>query len=219
MRRFVTPLALVLFSFALAGCGPAGGWLALLVALAVATLAGCAESHSTHPDVDADVETADAAPDAGHWEACCDSTGRLDSCWCPGGWSCNYGLGLRNCPDGSCYYEYEPGPHCGDADAGAPVDAGGTWETCCEGGALTSCFCPAGVECNYGAYTICADGSCTYGVCSPGVDAGPTGGIWEPCCVDFRVSSCFCPAGVACNYGFYTDCGDGTCTFPGATCP
>jgi hypothetical protein len=33
------------------------------------------------------------------------------------------------------------------------------------------------------------------------------------------IDSCFCPAGVACNYGWYEDCGAGVCVFPGEACP
>ncbi|HJL18263.1 MAG TPA: hypothetical protein RMH99_21545 [Sandaracinaceae bacterium LLY-WYZ-13_1] len=42
---------------------------------------------------------------------------------------------------------------------------------------------------------------------------GDAGGTWSDCCVDGVVDSCFCPAGAACNYGWYTDCGGGTCAF------
>ena len=43
-------------------------------------------------------------------------------------------------------------------------------------------------------------------------------GSWEACCVDGRIDSCCCPAGVACNYGWYTSCGDGTCVGPAEMC-
>lgn len=44
-------------------------------------------------------------------------------------------------------------------------------------------------------------------------------GYWEACCVDGHVDMCCCPAGVACNYGWYDSCGDGVCVFPGDACP
>jgi len=44
---------------------------------------------------------------------------------------------------------------------------------------------------------------------------GDTGGYWERCCRDGRLSTCYCPAGVACNYGDFIDCGDGTCGYGG----
>ena len=55
------------------------------------------------------------------------------------------------------------------------------------------------------------------------VDAGPPGfdageGTWESCCNDGIIDTCFCPAGAACNYGWYTPCSATTCTF-GEACP
>jgi hypothetical protein len=110
-------------------------------------------------------------------------------------------------------------------DAGDAGDAEGHWEPCCEDGVVTTCFCPAGVACNYGWYTPCDDGSCVGGVGAicpeddAGTDAGDdAGGQWEPCCEDGIITTCFCPAETICNYGLYVDCGDGTCTH-GEACP
>lgn len=181
MRRPVAPLLLVLFALALAGCGPAGGaWLVVLVALALA-VAGCSESHTVGPD--GEVVEPDGAPDP--WDAggpscavsvrCCQD-GLLASCCCSADASCNYGLGMIECGDGTCGYEWEGSREeiCGEVpDAG--VDAGGDWEPCCDDatGTIDSCFCPAGVECNYGLFRTCDDGRCTsFGAC-PEDDAGP----------------------------------------------
>jgi hypothetical protein len=113
-----------------------------------------------------------------------------------------------------------------EMDAGDAIDAGGRWERCCVEGSVDSCFCPAGWACNYGWFEDCGDGTCidpgSEDVCSGdgGVDAGPdAGGTFEPCCVAGHIDTCFCPAGAECNYGFFEDCGDGTCTDPGSMCP
>jgi hypothetical protein len=103
-----------------------------------------------------------------------------------------------------------------DGDGTPRPDLGdGTWEPCCEDGQITTCFCPAGAECNYGRGL---DQCGTDGGRDATVDAAPdTGdGTWQTCCVDGRIDTCFCPAGVACNYGMgLQDCGDGTCAqFP-----
>ncbi len=45
-------------------------------------------------------------------------------------------------------------------------------------------------------------------------DTGPEecDGTWESCCNgDGMVDQCCCPDGMACNFGWYNDCGDGTC--------
>lgn len=116
----------------------------------------------------------------------------------------------------------DTGPDMGDAD----VDGGGVWERCCNGGVIDSCYCPAGWACNYGWFTDCGDGTCEdpgSGTMCP-VDAGPpdaapdAGGYWEPCCVDGTITTCFCPAGLACNYGWFNDCGGGTCVGPTEMC-
>lgn len=49
-------------------------------------------------------------------------------------------------------------------------------------------------------------------------DADPDG-TWEPCCSNGRIETCFCPVGMACNYGWFEDCGDQTCVNAGEECP
>ena len=126
--------------------------------------------------------------------------------------------------------------HGRDDDAGPVADAGrdarvpgfdagleGTWETCCVEGRIDSCFCEAGWSCNYGWFTDCGGGTCSYTPEECPADAGvPDAGLdgtWEPCCNAGLIESCFCPAGFACNYGWYNDCGDGTCTELDIMCP
>ena len=54
-----------------------------------------------------------------------------------------------------------------------PPDTGGYWEACCEGGEITTCYCPAGMACNYGWFEECPDGSCSnFGCPDVGTDAG-----------------------------------------------
>lgn len=46
---------------------------------------------------------------------------------------------------------------------------------------------------------------------------GGRDGTWETCCVNGRLSTCFCPAKAACNYGLgLVTCPDGTCSWGGA---
>lgn len=132
-----------------------------------------------------------------------------------------------------------------DASDARDADVEGHWQSCCEDGEVSTCFCPANMACNYGMYADCGDGTCSYdpNQCEAPVDAGDTGdadrpdadrpdaaqpdadqpdadaadtgpdadGTWQTCCKDGVVDTCFCPSGMACNYGWYTDCGDGTC--------
>lgn len=118
-------------------------------------------------------------------------------------------------------------------DAGGRRDAGpdgsnpdggdGHWETCCISGHVSTCFCPAEHSCNFGWFDICDDGTCAdYGACD--IDAGfppPDGGdgTWEPCCLGGEITTCHCPAGAACNFGWFNDCGGGTCVDPHLMCP
>ena len=115
-----------------------------------------------------------------------------------------------------------------DARVGGPDARAGHCEPCCGfaaefgycGSGTASCFCPAGVACNY-AFG-CIDGGSL-------LDAGPaadSGGTDEPCCMFDdggllgAVSSCFCPAGTACGFAPFLDCGDGTCVVGDAgACP
>lgn len=113
----------------------------------------------------------------------------------------------------------------------------GYWVPCCQvGGVVGSCFCRTDATCNYADFMICDDGTCNDGAegCPDGdaesVDAekpdirllddeGPDAGTWEPCCKDGVVDSCFCPAGMACNYGIFDECSDGSCVVGAGTCP
>lgn len=111
-----------------------------------------------------------------------------------------------------------------DAGRDAGADAGGTWHSCCVDGVVDTCLCPPDWICNYGAYLLCPDGTCSYEhVCDEVGDAGvgelDAGGLWEACCQDGVIESCFCPADAICNYGWFNDCGDGTCVDPGLMCP
>lgn len=176
--RLAVHVCLAVLALGLVGCGPGGAWAALALVLAwvaALTLAGCSDSHTPAPD---DAQVADAETDAGGtWERCC-IDGRLSTCHCPAGVACNYGKGLIVCDDGvRCGHSFTGGFDdeerrriCGDdagigADAG--IDAGGSWEPCCdeETGMVTTCFCPADTACNYGWFEICADGRCSYGPC------------------------------------------------------
>jgi len=226
---FLRAAALLFFGVALSGCGPGAAWalaLAAMLGLGSLALSGCSESHTPRPD--GEVPAADGGGDSGggSWERCCDD-GRVSSCFCPAMTACNYGMGLVVCDDGSCGYGWPGSGFSCPPDAGPAPDAGGDWEPCCEDGVITTCFCPADHECNYGWFTTCPDGSCTHGgaeTCGTAADAGVARdagepGTWDPCCVDGRVDVCFCPAGAICNYGLYEDCGEGTCAWPGEGCP
>jgi hypothetical protein len=201
--RFLSPVLLVLFGLALAGCaGTPWAALPLLLSLLSLVVAGCADSHERWRDgavADAGTDAGrDAGRDApflydtggGHYEECCvavgpDGVGMLSSCFCPGGYSCNYGLGLTRCGDGLCTYAGSgtgcPVPDAGvELDAAAVLDAGGDWEPCCDLGptgigTVTTCFCPASFECNYGWFDRCGGDVCvTPG--SPCPDLGPDAG-------------------------------------------
>jgi len=94
----------------------------------------------------------------------------------------------------------------------------GTSGPCCVNGRVASCFCPAGAVCNYAGYFDCGDGTCGFGDRTCGRDGGGAGdasldaGSFAACCVEGRITTCFCPANVACNYGWFTNCGAGTCS-------
>lgn len=122
------------------------------------------------------------------------------------------------------------GPDAGDGG----VQADGSFERCCDDGVISTCFCPAGAFCNYGLFTDCGGGRCEVGLSDAAHCAAPDGGLpdsgppeaglpdapisaydaggtFEPCCTAGVVTTCFCPAGAACNYGLFINCGDGTC--------
>ena len=130
-----------------------------------------------------------------------------------------------------------------------PPDTGGYWARCCDDGEITTCYCPAGMACNYGWFEECPDGSCSLMGCPDvGVDAGDTGldvgdsgtdvgdsgtdvgdtdtdagmdtgheydtgedGTWQTCCQNGEITTCFCPSDMACNYGWFEECEDGSC--------
>jgi hypothetical protein len=136
-------------------------------------------------DFNGDAACPNAQPDAGPggtYEECCQN-GVLTTCYCPPNAACNYGLGLNDCGNGTCTYDATcPGvdagvppdtsvPDGGPVDGGVPpdtvtapdVDGGGTYETCCENGVLTTCYCPPNTACNYGLGLVdCGDGTCVY---------------------------------------------------------
>jgi len=219
--------AIAALALAAAGCAAGSVWgLALGAVLSVGalTLSGCGSSHDR-----------DDMEEEGTWSECC-VDGTIDTCYCPPMTACNYGW-FTDCGGGMC----ETGPDaCGEGDGGAPdagpADAGGTWEPCCVDGVVDTCFCPGGAECNYGWFDDCGDGTCANppdmcgapdaGPVDAGADAGPAdagpadaGGRWEPCCVDGMIDTCYCPPMTACNYGWFTDCGGGTCAFGPDACP
>ncbi len=146
----------------------------------------------------------------------------LTGCVTGGGWAAGLALAMSL---GALALSGCSGSHEAGADASIVSDAGGSWNPCCSDGRITTCFCPANSSCNY-FYDDCGDGTCgSYPdtcpvapdaavVADAGTDAG---GSWNPCCLDGRIDTCFCPGGAACNY-FYTDCGDGTCADPSSTC-
>lgn len=217
------------------------GWLLLA---AVAGLAGCAGAASfgwlggliaglglTFTLVACDTDRTIGE----NGDPCCIS-GRISTCECPPNVSCNYGR-FTDCGGGNCSTDPGPDP-CGAGDGGGDAahdgstdpDSAGTWERCCDNGRISSCYCPAGMACNYGWFTPCPDGTCVLGrdapgKCSPADDAGPpdaaadASGRWYPCCLSERVSSCYCPPGAACNYGPFDICADRSCRNPPQSCP
>jgi hypothetical protein len=113
----------------------------------------------------------------------------------------------------------------------------GSWQTCCIEGELSECCCPEGAICNY-LYQVCDDGTCNTGPCeTPDAGSAPDtpipskadtvkpidndtveencNGTWQTCCVDNTIDTCCCPTGVACNYGWFETCADGSCSTPG----
>ena len=106
----------------------------------------------------------------------------------------------------------------------------GSCDTCCIDGTLSTCYCPANYACNYDWNSCMPDGgndgstdAATDASEDASTDASPdgtvdgasdaatdAGGTWDPCCVEGRIETCFCPAGAACNYGMgLVDCGGG----------
>ena len=169
----------------------------------------------------------------GTWQTCCEN-GKISTCFCPAEMACNYGwftdCGAGTCipdPRGTCPGEVIPEGQPETSVETKPemsveVQPEGTWESCCQNGKVSTCFCPAGVACNYGWFTDCGSGVCVMPnqVCpkEPIPEATPEG-TWESCCQNGKISTCFCPAGVACNYGWYISCPNNTCVMPGTSCP
>jgi hypothetical protein len=159
----------------LAGCGAfvdGGATLVPILATVSLLIAGCAQSRGR--DADDGGIRADLGGDAGGaWESCCES-GHVSSCFCAAGWACNYGQYCTN-EDGSCEYGARgAGGFCQHPDAGhdAGTDAGASLEPCCEDGVVTSCYCPAEWECNYGQFCVDESGACHVGF-------APFGGLCE----------------------------------------
>ena len=152
----------------------------------------------------------------------------LTGCGLAGGWAAAgmlaLALGLLGAAGCSSSHDDRPPP--GDASVPPdsrvpPGDGNGTWEACCNGGRIDTCFCPAGAACNYGWFTDCGGGTCIAAIDAACGDAGGDagGGSWEPCCNAGRIETCYCPPDTACNYGWFTDCGAGTCVDPIDACP
>jgi len=185
------------------------------------------------PSPDAEV------PDSGVWGPCCVG-GEVSQCYCPPSVICNFS-NFTNCGDGTCLDHPDTGPSaCGTKDAGPDTGGddggdGGTLEACCQNGKISQCYCPPHYACNYGAFTDCGDGTCAPLFGAPDADTCGTGdggpdasdadvgdadvgdadaGSWDPCCDNGKVTTCYCPPNYACNYGWFTDCGDGTCVDP-----
>lgn len=212
----ITVIALGLGGCAgLSGFSPPVSALVFLIALTVGGVVGCRETEQTPSDgwtVEEDVvsdvpdaadsTTPDPDPDTargeGRWVQCCDN-GEIESCFCPAGVACNYGR-FKSCGGDKCV------PAWG-RDVGCPTDAGDTSE-------------PPQPD-----------------VPEPDTDVpppdvtrdteGPTDtargeGRWVQCCENGEIDTCFCPAGVACNYGRFKSCGGGKCVQgfrPDVGCP
>lgn len=220
-RVRIAPLTLAaVAALVLAGCVNAAGagagvsaavFLIALLGLGVAACTGdsaekdsqwsIGEDAENDTDEPTDATGADADAD-GRWEACC-TNGQVDSCFCPAGVACNYGW-FNDCGDGTCVGAGQECPHDGgdtdtsdvdtnDADEVADADATDDADT-----------------------TDPADATDTSEAGDADADAD---GRWETCCVNGEVDTCFCPSGVACNYGWFNDCGDGTCVGAGQECP
>ncbi|HAA58218.1 MAG TPA: hypothetical protein DCE42_25870 [Myxococcales bacterium] len=184
----------------------------------------------TKDETTTDKQTKEETPD-GTWEACC-KDGKVSTCFCPAGASCNYGQ-FQNC--GS--YCVLPGQSCEPVQDAGPKEMApepkpepepviekqqpdGTWQQCCQNGMITTCFCPTGVACNYGQFQNCGEGVCVGPVDKcPVPEKTQPDGTWQPCCQNGKITTCFCPTGLACNYGQFQTCQNGSCVFPGQSCP
>lgn len=141
----------------------------------------------------------------------------LASCAGGGGWAVLLALSLGLA---AACAEDSTRPLEGEPDAEVAADMGrGRWETCCVNGVRQQCWCPERVACNYAWTCIDLDvGIPDTGQADTGLPDAGEPGTWERCCTDGLIDWCFCPEGVACNYGQYQDCGGGACVWPGGNC-
>jgi hypothetical protein len=186
-------------------CGSSAAWTAA-ACLALSLLAsGCDDgpscSDASASEADADVTNPDGG-EPGSWVPCCED-GVLDTCFCPAETECDYGY-FASCGDGTCTNgSAESIPAC-DRDGGQA-----------ERDAQQDAAVDAGRDAD-----VSSDASMDAGTDAgrdTGIPVGQDAGDWEPCCVDGGITTCLCPSGVACNYGWYTNCGDGVCVYGFAT--
>lgn len=198
----------------------------LLLVLSVFLLIGC--SQAIHISPKEPTETTDetnretaTSPDErttspddagtqpeGNWERCCQN-GTITTCFCPANMACNYGW-FADCGNGTCVNGPAASCHEGEVpDGGEPAPDTRTEpapeirpeptpeprpETRPEPKPETR---P-----------------------EPVVETQPERkGRWESCCKDGKISTCFCPEGLACNYGWYKPCANQTCVAPNQNCP
>ena len=50
--------------------------------------------------------------------------GVLSVCYCPPGWACNYGMGLKTCADNTCLIDLNGDAGCPSPDGGQLSDGG-----------------------------------------------------------------------------------------------
>jgi hypothetical protein len=192
-RRLIRFVALAALAALVTGCVTGGAPPALPVSLLLAALMGLIGCSKQTLSLDGPPAQAEAgvggaggdaatdlrvAGDGGAWQTCCEN-GRISSCYCAGISSCNYGLGLIQCPDGRCGYGQFTCSGDGGVDAtpDAPRDTPpegppGRFVPCCLAGKPDSCYCGPSVSCNYAPFQTCPDGTCvTYPIGLP--DSGP----------------------------------------------
>ena len=175
---------LLFLVFFVAGCGGLPIDSSFLQALMLSSVFLVACAHARERDTVSD--------GGGQYETCCEN-GQVTTCICPADLACNYAWYCVE-DDGSCrngITSSGPGGACdggvpdsGVPDGGPPIDLGppdlgGDYEPCCDEGVVSTCFCPADVECNFALYCTWPDGTCstefggTFGAeCPVAVDAG-----------------------------------------------
>lgn len=206
LRLRLVPLLLALAAaFLLAGCVNVAGagfgtsLVVFLVALMGLGVAACSDDTRTNNgwQVEENNDNNDNNNRDGTWQTCC-INGQVDSCFCEANASCNYGW-YTDCGDGTCVSNF------GDPeDAVCPGDAG-------DAGDVTDTTDASDAS----DTTDTADTADAADAADTADTADARDGTWQSCCNDGQVDTCFCPSGVACNYGWYTDCGDGTCVLGG----